>query len=222
MTTPDFKAIAAQLRQPSGNDGVITAERMSDNNGNMIRRCIDHMNLQNEDQVLEMGPGGGAHLPYVLAKANNIRYTGVDISDTMVALAITQHKDAIEKGTASFMEVKPEDGYVSIPAEDNTFDRIFTVNTLYFWDNAAAQAKEIYRVMQSGGQFALCFATETFMKTLPFTAYGFNLYTVDKASALLQEAGFHISNTICEKEQVVSNSGESLEREFVVLLAGKS
>lgn len=222
MTTPDFKAIAAQLRQPSGNDGIITAGRMSDNNGHMIRRCIDHMDLQDEDLVLEMGPGGGAHVSYILSKAGNIRYTGIDISDTMVTLAITQNKEATEKGIAAFMEVKPEDGYVCIPAGEHTFDKIFTVNTLYFWDNAVAQAKEIYRVLQPGGQFALCFATEAFMKSLPFTAYGFNLYTIDKASSLLQQAGFHISGTICEEEQVVSSSGESMEREFVVLLAGKS
>lgn len=221
MNTPDFKALAAQLRQPSGADGIITAERMSDNNGNMIRRSIDHLSLQDGDWVLETGPGGGTHLPYVLAQAGDIHYAGIDISGTMVDLAIQQNKELVEKGIATFTKVEAIAGYVTLPFEADKFDRIFTVNTLYFWDDAAAQAAELCRVLKPGGQFALCFATDEFMKTLPFTEYGFNLYDIPKATALLRAAGFRISNTLCEKEQVISNSGESLEREFVVLLATK-
>lgn len=223
MTTPpDFKAIAAQLRQPTGTDGVITAERMSQNNDGMIRSCIDNLSLQDGGWVLEIGPGGGTHLSYLLAKGNNVHYSGIDISGTMVEIAITHNKAEVEKGIATFTEVKAEAGYVIIPFDDHKFESIFTVNTLYFWDNAAAQAEEIYRVLKPGGQFALCFATEEFMKTLPFTEYGFNLYDIPKASALLSAAGFSISGCISKKEVVTSNSGESMEREFVILLAGKA
>ncbi len=219
--TPDFKTIAAQLRQPSGDDGITTAERMSDNNGNMIRRCIDHLNIQDQDLVLEMGPGGGTHLPYVLAKANGIRYEGIDISTTMVALANNENKPAIESGQAAFQAIDPVDGYVRIPAGDGQYNRIFTVNTLYFWDNAPAQAAELYRVLRPGGILALCFATEAFMKTLPFTEFGFTLYSPEKAAGLLTDAGFHIVDTLSEPEQVTSNAGHTVEREFIVLLASR-
>lgn len=219
--TPDFKAIAAQLRQPSGAEGITTAERMHDNNCNMIRRCIDHLAIHDGDKVLEMGPGGGAHLPYVLEQATGIHYTGIDISATMTELAISQNKEATTGGHASFITVAPQDGYVRIPDAANTYNRIFTVNTLYFWDNAAAQAEAIYRVLKPGGTFALCFATEAFMKTLPFTEFGFNLYDIPKAQALLTAAGFTIRDILTEKEQVTSNAGQQVERAFVVMLAGK-
>lgn len=219
--TPDFKAIAAQLRQPSGDDGIATAERMSDNNGNMIRRCIDHLNIQDKNRVLEMGPGGGTHLPYVLPKAKDIYYQGIDISATMVALASSLNQPAIESGQAAFLAIDPVDGYVRIPGDDRQYDRIFTVNTLYFWDNAPAQAAELFRVLRPGGVFALCFATEAFMKTLPFTEFGFNLYSPEKATDLLAAAGFHIVDVISETEQVTSNAGHTVEREFIVLLASR-
>ncbi len=221
MNPPDFKAIAAQLRQPSGDDGISTAEHMSQNNDSMISCCIDHLSVQDTDWVLEIGPGGGGHLPYLLTKANGIHYAGIDISATMVDMAIAQNKEDVEKGIATFTEVQAADGYVTIPFEDGKFDRIFTVNTLYFWDNAVEQAREIYRVLKPGGQLALCFAAEDFMKTLPFTEYGFHLYDTPKATALLVAAGFTISGSVCKKEQLVSNSGASMEREFIVLLAGK-
>ena len=219
--TPDFKAIAAQLRHPSGDDGITTAERMSDNNGNMIRRCIDHLNIRDQYRVLEMGPGGGTHLPYVLAKAGGIHYEGIDISATMVEMANNQNQRAIQSGQAAFQAIDPIDGYVRIPAGDGQYDRIFTVNTLYFWDNAPAQAAQLYRVLRPGGLLALCFATEAFMKTLPFTEFGFTLYSPERAASLLTGAGFSIVDTLSETEQVTSNAGHTVERSFIVLLASR-
>lgn len=221
MEQPDFKQIAAQLRRPTGQDGLATAERMSVNNGGMIKKCIDHLNIKDQDKVLEIGPGGGLHVPYLLEKADQITYTGADISDTMVALAKEQNTTLVANGIASFVQVGFKNGCAILPFTDNSFDGIFTVNTLYFWDDASAQAKEIYRVLKHEGTFALCFATEAFMNALPFTQFGFNLYTIEKAKALLEAADFKIKDIITEKENVMGPGGELLEREFIVMLAKK-
>jgi SAM-dependent methyltransferase len=221
MEQPDFKEIAAQLRKPTGQDGLITAERMSVNNGGMIKKCIDHLNVKHQDKILEIGPGGGLHVPYLFEKANQIVYTGADISDTMVALAKEQNATLVANGVASFVQVELKDGCALLPFTDNSFDGIFTVNTLYFWDDAPAQAREICRVLKPEGTFALCFATEAFMSALPFTQYGFNLYTIEKAQRLLEAAGFKIDDIITEKENVMGPGGELLEREFIVMLATK-
>jgi SAM-dependent methyltransferase len=221
MEQPDFKQIAEQLRHPTGQDGIATAERMSVNNGGMIKKCIDHLKVKDNDQVLEIGPGGGLHVPYLLEKATHIIYTGADISDTMVALAKEQNGTFVANGVASFVQVEIKDNCAVLPFAGNNFDDIFTVNTLYFWDDALAQAKEICRVLKPEGTLALCFATEAFMSALPFTQYGFNLYTVEKAQTLLEAAGFKIKDVITEKENVMAPGGELLEREFIVMLAKK-
>jgi SAM-dependent methyltransferase len=219
MEQPDFKEIAAQLRKPTGQHGIATAERMSVNNEGMIKKCIDHLNIKDHNQVLEIGPGGGLHVPYVLEKAKHIVYTGADISDTMVALAKEQNATLVTNGTASFVQVALKNGCAILPFADNRFDGIFTVNTLYFWNDALAQAREIYRVLKPGATFSLCFATEEFMSILPFTQYGFNLYTVEKARMLLEAASFKIEDIIAEKENVTGPGGELFEREFIVMLA---
>jgi ubiquinone/menaquinone biosynthesis C-methylase UbiE len=221
MEQPDFKQIAEQLRRPTGQDGITTAERMSLNNGGMIKKCIDHLSIKDGDRVLEIGPGGGQHVAYVLEQAKHIVYIGADISDTMVAMAREQNAGFVTGGTASFVQVELKDGCALFPFADNSFDALFTVNTLYFWDDAPAQAKEIYRVLKSEGTFALCFATEAFMSALPFTQYGFNLYTIEKATALLEAAGFKIEDIIMEKENVMGPGAELLEREFMVMLVKK-
>lgn len=221
MEQPDFKEIAGQLRHPKGETGLETARRMAENNAGMIRSCIDQLSLKAGDNLLEIGPGGGAHLPYLLSKAGNLHYTGADISETMIHMATEAHRDLTKEGTATFLLVTVDEGCVRLPYESNSFNPIFTVNTIYFWDDAPGQAREIYRVLQPGGTFAVCFATEAFMQSLPFTRYDFNLYTADKARALLEEAGFQFKGIYKERETVYSNAEPLMERDFIVMLVTK-
>lgn len=216
MEQPDFKKIAAQLRNPQGEDGLETARRMEGNNAFMIATTIDRLGIGTGEQVLEIGFGGGGHVGYLQQKAQEVHYQGVDISADMAALAATVNELAVANGTAAFHRVEPQNGFVTIPFPDASFDRIFTVNTLYFWDNAAAQARELFRVLKPGGLFLCTFATEAFMKSLPFTAYDFHLYSVAEAAQLMEEAGFIIQDITEEKEMVSTVAGE-MERVFVVL-----
>lgn len=221
METPDFKAIAGQLRHPQGEAGLETASRMAENNAGMIRSCIDQLSLKPDDRILEIGPGGGEHLPYLMAKADPLHYTGADISETMIQMATEANEALIGKGQVTFSQLTIQDGYARLPYADNSFDHIFTVNTIYFWDNAAAQALEIYRVLKPGCVFLTSFATEAFMQGLPFTQYGFNLYTPGKARTLLEEAGFGFDSIKEERETIYSNAGPLMERDFIVLAVSK-
>jgi SAM-dependent methyltransferase len=221
MEAPDFKKIAGQLRNPSGKDGLETANRMEENNAGMIRACIDQLSLRDYSHVLEIGFGGGGHLPYLLQQAQQLRYQGVDISQTMTDQAVAINQEAVKTGQVTFQTVLPQNGYVTFPFEADTFDHIFTVNTLYFWDNAPAQASEILRVLKPGGLFIVAFATEEFMKGLPFTQYDFHLYSPENAQALLEETGFTVKDMTEKVETVMSNGGPLMERSFILLSVGK-
>ncbi len=221
METPDFKKIAAQLRNPSGEDGLGTADRMEENNAGMIRACIDQLSLNDGNSVLEIGFGGGGHLLYLLGLAQGLRYQGVDISETMTKRAKEVNRDAVAAGRATFQTVLPQNGSVTFPFEADTFDCIFTVNTIYFWDNALVQAQEIGRVLKPGAVFIVAFATEEFMKDLPFTQYGFHLYSIAKARTLMEEAGFIIKGVTEKTETVMSNGWPLMERTFILLSVSK-
>ena len=71
----------------------------------------------------------------------------------------------------------------------------------------------------SQGKFVLCFADKTFMENLPFTKYGFTLYEIEAVIDLLKNAGF--SNGTFEKktEQIKSNVGLMVERDYYVVIA---
>lgn len=218
---PDFKSIAAQLRHPEGEDGIKTAVRMSENNAFMITSCIDALVLKANDSILEIGPGGGLHIPYLFRKEEALLYQGVDISETMITMATENNAALLENGSVTLSHVASENGYVTFPFEDNAFDKIFTVNTLYFWDDAPAQAKEIYRVLKPGGQLCIAFAPKDFMETLPFTQYHFHLYTQKEAEDLFAGSGFGNIRTEHKSERLENTVNGTIDRTFSVLSATK-
>lgn len=222
MEQPDFQSIAAQLRNPNGEDGIKTAVRMSENNAFMITSCIDSLHLKPNEKILEIGPGGGLHLPYLFQKEGSIQYHGADISETMIGMATENNASLIEKGSVQFQLVKSSDGFAPLPFEDSYFDKIFTVNTIYFWDNASAQAKELYRALKPEGQLSICFATADFMEQLPFTQYNFRLYALQEAIDLFQDAGFINIKTLQQKEWIENTVNGAIKRDFTILTATKN
>jgi len=211
----DLKNIAKQLSCPEGEHGIKTGEMMHASNLGMTSSAIDALKLQNNNTILEIGHGNGGHIAQLLSKAENLKYYGADISDTIIAVAEKINHDFVDKGIVYF---ELTDG-ATLPFENNQFDKIFTVNTIYFWPNPGKYVNEIKRVLKPNGILALCFADKTFMQNLPFTAYGFTLYEIEKVLELLESAGFKIKNTLKKTEQVKSKTGESLEREYYVVTA---
>ncbi|NII84368.1 MULTISPECIES: class I SAM-dependent methyltransferase [unclassified Pedobacter] len=215
LSEEDLKNIAKQLACPEGEHGIKTGEMMHANNIGMTTSAIEALNLQNNETVLEIGHGNGGHIAQLLLKAENLAYFGADISATIIAEAEKINQDFITKGKVHFQLT---DG-VTLPFDDDRFDKVFTVNTIYFWTNPSEYLSEIKRILRPDGTLAICFADKTFMQNLPFTPYGFTLYEVETVKELLEKAGVTIKNTLKKLEQVQSKTGERVEREYYVVTA---
>jgi len=211
----DFKNIAKQLSHPEGEYGIKTGETMNASNIGMTNAAIEVLNLRDGDNILEIGHGNGGHIADLLSKAENLKYSGADISETIIAEAKRLNQDFLTNETVNFHLTNGTD----LPFADNQFEKIFTVNTIYFWDRPHHYISEIVRVLKPGGKFVLCFADKTFMENLPFTKYGFTLYEIEAVIDLLKNAGF--SNGTFEKktEQIKSNVGLMVERDYYVVIA---
>lgn len=209
--------IASQLSHPEGEDGLKVAGNMHVNNGAMIQRTIDLLGCRDHDTILEIGFGNGGYVPYVLSRAAGLRYYGADISDTMVQIAQEMNKALAAEGIAHFTRVNG----LELPYADQFFDKVFTVNTLYFWEDPQVQLREIHRVLKAGGHLSIGIRSRTFMEQLPFTQYGFRLYNAPAAIVQLEKAGFHILETAEEKEETMSIMGMMLEKERIIIVAEK-
>jgi len=213
----ELKEVARQLSNPDGETGIKTGERMNLSNANMIGRGIESLNIKENEFVLEIGPGNGSHVNDILLIADGINYSGVDISETMIAEAEKLNQNFIEDGTVSF---SVSDGN-SLPFSEKSFDKIVTVNTVYFWQNPVAYGQEVLRVLKTGGIFSLVFSDKSFMQQLPFTKFGFQLYDKYTAVELLENSGFTVIDTVEEMETTQSNLGEAVQRPIVIILATK-
>lgn len=214
LSETELQELAQQLRCPDGDNGLKTAEMMNFTNSNIISKTIESLNLKNDDAVLEIGPGNGAHIKEVIQAAANIEYKGIDISETMVA---ESQKINADYDNVSFRLTDGE----HIPFSENQFDKIFTCNTIYFWKDPQDYANEIARVLKEHGTVCIGFIPKSTMQKIPFAKYGFTLYDIETVTGLMETSGLIVVSAITDTEMVMGNNGQEIEREFVVLTAKK-
>jgi len=214
----DFlQQLAKQLSCPADTEGIEVANNMHENNIGMTRKTIEALNISKGDLILELGHGNCKHLSEILNRAEHTSYYGLEISKLMQKQASEANTTAIEANRASFHLYNGS----NIPFSDNTFSKILTVNTIYFWESPQDFIKEIYRVLKPGGTFAVGFADKDFMESLPFTVYGFDLYSKDKLYNLAEAAHFKIKDISSFTEKITSKAGDKVERLFYVAILEK-
>jgi len=217
MEKEELQAIASQLKHPKGEKGIEMANMMNETNINMTRHSIQNLNISKENKILELGHGNAGHVEFLLEQAENLKYCGLEMSELMFQEARQINRNFVSQKQAFFSLY---DGN-AIPFEDEFFDKIFTVNTIYFWQQPEELLSEIYRVLKPNGNFCLTFAEEDFMKTLPFTQFEFKLYSTEKAKQLIEKTSFQIVYTETQTEKVKSKTGELVDRAFTTFVLEK-
>jgi len=215
MEPKDLKILAQNLANPQGEKGIEIGEMMNATNIGMTLESIHALMIEDNEHILEIGHGNAGHLKSLLKLAKNIKYTGVDISETM-------HNEAkklnIEfKDQAEFVLYEGE----KCPFEEEVFDKIFTVNTVYFWNKPVEYLNEIYRVLKDNGTVILTFGQKDFMQTLPFTAYNFKLYTNDEMEELISKSHFKRMKISEKEEEIKSKTGNELIKRIYTVLTIK-
>ena len=216
MEQNELKILAQNLANPQGEKGIEIGEMMNETNLGMTLESIKALSVEDGNHILEIGHGNGRHVENLLARAENLRYIGIDISETM-------HIEA-EKNNTKFQD-KAEfvlyEGEI-LPFEDKTFDKIFTVNTVYFWKNPVNFLNGIYRILKHNGTFVLTFGQRNFMEKLPFTPYNFTLYNNDEMEQLISESHFKRMKISEKEEEIKSKTGEEfIKRKYTVLTINK-
>jgi len=103
------------------------------------------MDVQPSDRVLDLGCGSGWATRLVAKRFRPKKIVGIDISDEMVRRA-TEHS----KGIAN---IEFEQGAAEkVPAADASFDKIFSIESFYYWPDQVRGLKEVKRVLAPGGK----------------------------------------------------------------------
>lgn len=211
MKKNNYETIARQLSCPEGEEGIGTGQQMQETNGHMIRETLKVLNA-NGKSVLELGYGNGAHVALLSKMYPNADYHGLEISTTM-------YQEARKLNTAG----RQFDWYngKEIPMDSGSLGVVFSVNTVYFWEDPIQLVQEIYRVLEATGVLVLAFRDKDFMASLPFVAYGFQLYTTEELCGLLTTAGFKIRDTYQGTEVSPSILHDMKTKNYCIIIAYK-
>lgn len=182
-----LRFMASQLRQPSGWFGSIVMSRLLNKvNTQIVDTTLALMDVKPEHRVLEIGFGGGSALSHLVDSAGSGAIAGVDISPEMVRRAESKFSSEIRSG-----RLQVQVGDISkLPFADALFDRVFTINTIYFWPNTLGGLRELYRVLRKDGRATISIRSKNKMEKQSVTNYGFRLFSADELAVLMAQSGF--------------------------------
>ncbi|MEM9816114.1 MAG: class I SAM-dependent methyltransferase [Cyanobacteria bacterium P01_D01_bin.6] len=184
--------LARQLGHPSGWGGRLILRLLNRENATMNTIALKTLDVQTEQHILEIGFGGGSLIDHLLNTERSLEVTAIDISDTAVAMARNKFKAVIATNRLVVHQAKAE----AIPAMDNTFDAIVTVNTLYFWSDVLAVLNECQRCLKPGGKLVVTYTSKAFLEAQQATQFGFQAYEFSEVEAFLRAVGFDVIETI--------------------------
>jgi SAM-dependent methyltransferase len=138
---------------PTGGWGWIGGRIMGAFNRDMNEVAVEALDAQPGDRVLEIGYGPGTALALVGERIGGGLLAGVDPSAEMARQARLLNRALVRQG-----RVRLTLGHSArLPFAAARFDRVFTVNTLYFWPNPQDDLAELHRVVKPGGQAVVAF-----------------------------------------------------------------
>jgi arsenite methyltransferase len=176
--------IARQLARPQGLAGRVIGRLMNWHNADINAFALRRLELEATDQVLEIGFGGGLNLPALLESAAFV--AGVDPSADVINWARAKYPEATASGRADFRVGRIE----ALPFEAASFDKVCTVNTVYFWESLHAGFAEIRRALVPGGRAFIGFLPAAHMQHKRMPSDIFTLRTAEDVLAALGTAGF--------------------------------
>jgi ubiquinone/menaquinone biosynthesis C-methylase UbiE len=140
--------IVRQCRRPSSVTGRFLARRMNASHAALTQWGLSHVNVGEQDAILDVGCGGGRTIETLASKTSGT-VCGIDYSSASVMVARQRNRAGIETG-----RVRIEEGLVSaLPFANGTFDLATAVETHYYWPDLPADVREVVRVLKPGGTF---------------------------------------------------------------------
>ena len=119
-------------------------ESMEQEHRPIVEPMLAMMRFAPDETILDVGCGGGWLVREIASRVPQGRAVGMDLSDEMLAHA--------RRNSSGVSNVEFIVGSVdAIPRESNSFDKVISVESSYYWPDPAAGIREIFRVLRPSG-----------------------------------------------------------------------
>jgi ubiquinone/menaquinone biosynthesis C-methylase UbiE len=181
------RVISKQLKHPSGLFGrYILVSVWNRRNAPLNDSAIARLRLNPHDQVLDVGFGGG----YLIGKLVNLvtegHISGIDASRVMVEQCRKRFTRQIDSGILD-LQCAPVD---SMPYPDGSFNKVSSVNSLFYWQDFSQGAREIHRVLAPEGLLVLTYTCKPDLDKRGFSSSDVRTFTDDEVARTLKDASF--------------------------------
>ena len=192
MINKFIKFVGNNFGNPNGIGGKITTKIMNIMNKNQYKAILDNISLEPNNNVLDIGFGNGYLINKLFKKNIPVNIYGIEISNDMLNNVSQKNKQIIEEGKLKlFLEDISKTSF-----EENTFDKTYTVNTVYFWNELEKSFSEIKKILKPNGIFLNVIYTKEYLNKIIYTKYGFKKYTVEEIKDMTEENGMKIIKII--------------------------
>jgi len=180
------KYISNQFKKPSGLIGRFLERGMSKRTTTDAKWTISFLDIQPTSKILEVGFGGGFAAELASQKVTQGFFAGIDHSEMMVQIASKRNANAIKAGR---MELK-QGGAEDVAYPDESFDIIYSLHSIYFWDNPVECLKGFRRVLSPGGSLAVTIQPKNRWRDDQVSTPGMDFFFGDQIIEMFNMAGF--------------------------------
>lgn len=172
-----------QFGRPTGLLGNVAGFLMARTPSNLerIRWTLSLLDVKPHDRVLEVGFGPGVAIELLSKIATRGFVAGIDHSDEMVRHAARRNAEAVRAGRIVLSQASAS----APPAFDEPFDKIFTINSIHFWNEPVECLKNLRKLLRPGGVMAVTLQARTRAATDATTAI-----LGEEIAGKLERAGF--------------------------------
>jgi arsenite methyltransferase len=181
--------MARQYANPTGLFGrVITSLLLNRANKDSNDAVFTDLEIQPGDRVLEVGFGGAKLLFDIARNSPCSEVSGVEKSTAMLQRA----KARVQRDRA-LREVKLICGDIATLAfPEHSFERVCSVNTVYFWSDLQACCEQLARVTTPNGRVVLGFGSGDRLRQAGYTEHGFVFHSADEIHQATAQVGLHL------------------------------
>lgn len=181
-----IKFFLKNCKRPEGVFGKVIVQAMNKGHASLSLWAFEVCQLADGEKVLDVGCGGGGNLVRILERCPESYADGIDYSEESVVCS--------RKATQKFEDrcsILCGDA-MRLPYKDDTFDRVVSFESIYFWPDPVHGLEEIYRVLKQGGKVMLASEMTDPEKGRFWTkrCEGMTIYTADQLISFLKKAGF--------------------------------
>ncbi len=146
--TQELQKFAAN---PKGIFGKIMGHLMNFGHRSIYNKYISKMKLRKNSIILDIGCGGGKAINMLATMKDIQKIYGIDRSKDILDVAIRLNKNYIKCNKVNISTGKASE----LKFNNNTFNYVFALETIQFWEPLNKCLAEVYRVIDSEGKLII-------------------------------------------------------------------